>query len=277
MNTWRIMLAHHLAHLNPTLTTGTAVAGYPIGSLRTLNPQERGRVTSASTNLVIDWDRGANGNHNPIDALLLVGQCNIATAAYEVYSDTASDFPTPLKYLDDGSNAFDSIVPRMCLFTTTGAGAELASTIERYMRMAILAAGDDTYDFGVISMGKQHLLGTDLYAGASESAESGAALGGEGSRIITRSFDDVTDANAAAILAAWRKDSIMDTANAYVDGWGQKAGQRFGALAKFSSATAVTSDEVYYGNINLTVEPKYEGKSQVNVQVRTVEVGPIQT
>jgi hypothetical protein len=271
MNTWRLMLAHHVAHLNPTLTTGTAVAGYPVGSIRTLNPNERGRVAEATNRVDLDFNRGASAAHNPVDCLFMAGVKYQPTAALQVLDSTAADFGagTFTELVNDATNVLDLYVPTLRCFTA------FATSTLRYLRYSIIYAGSVTFEFGTVSFGKQYSLGTDLYAGASESADAPALATGSGGQIITRSFDTVTDADAAAILAAWRADSILTTDNAAIDGWGQRAGQRYGVLAKFASSTDLVSSACYYGNINLTVEPKYEGKSQVNVSVRCVPLGPL--
>jgi hypothetical protein len=193
------------------------------------------------------------------------------TAALQVLDSTAADFGagTFTELVNDATNVLDLYVPTLRCFTA------FATSTLRYLRYSIIYAGSVTFEFGTVSFGKQYSLGTDLYAGASESADAPALATGSGGQIITRSFDTVTDADAAAILAAWRADSILTTDNAAIDGWGQRAGQRYGVLAKFASSTDLVSSACYYGNINLTVEPKYEGKSQVNVSVRCVPLGPL--
>ncbi|MFA4972914.1 MAG: hypothetical protein WC683_09890 [bacterium] len=269
--TWRLMLSHNVAHLNPTLTTGTAVAGYPFGSIRTLNPNERGRVVEATNRVDLDFDRGAATGKNAVNCLFMAGCTYSSFAAVQALDCAASDFGagTFNELVDDAAVSLNTYTPRLLCFTA------LATSALRYLRFSTILTASDTFEYGTVSFGVQYELGNELLGGT-ESAN------GDGSVTFTKTFrkpSKLTTANVAAIMALYEKPWIYNSTNSALDGWGPAAsaseGPRPVVLAKFASSTDLSSTVAYYGVADIRSNEWAANYSELQITMTTIPLGPL--
>lgn len=264
MSTWVCMVTHNVAHIQPTLTMGTNTAGWPLGNVRTLDPNIRARFTGAT--IQIDFDRGT-GNLRNVNALYIAGATeNAASPSFGLYADTVSGFTSPTTLIDGSSWTLDEPEPRMFYF---------ASNAERYLRVEI-TTNTGTMEIGTISIGRAYTLPGEL--------RGATVTGGKISGAFTRSFRVVPVATAQALLDRYNADFTYKGASQDLpqygttrDALGCAGGRRPIVLGEWNAALTNDSEAsfAYYGPASVTVDEWAAAYAQVNITMQPIPIGPI--
>lgn len=236
---WKIFVAHHVAHIQPTLQRGTAQTGYPIGTIRTLDRDTRARIqATTSPGIRIDFDRGADGL-DPVDSVLILSHdLDDSTNTWGLSADDDVAFGSFTTLIaaheppDDDADIFRAF------------DADVTNT-DRYLRFEYFGTNSVTYEIGVLSIGRTYDLAV---TGPQIGTERGQAVLNvqspnprDGVERIARSFRAVNRADAEAILSAVAQFYLI--AGGIVNGFGGGAGRNAIALVD----TGQTPTKVYWG------------------------------
>lgn len=258
-NVYRILVSHHVAHIEPTLDSGTATAGFPVGNCRTLDPLHISRLGGT---LRIDWDRGGTGRNN-VNGLFIGGYTTQGSGPY-LYADTAATFATPTTLIDAASFAAVNRHPVMYCF---------ADNNERYLRLAW--SGITDVPFAVISIGRQYLVGREFL----RQNQSG---GGNSSRAVQKQFRLIAHDTLDEIMALWGRRWIHAAQSSESrDALGGDAGAGYTALGEFASTASpnqsimASGHHAWYGHAQLRASETFAAVGDLTVALENVlDVAP---
>ena len=254
---WYLFTANHTAHIQPTLTEGTELAGFPVGNCRTPAINVRSQVSGDVTNGVkIDWDRGG-GNGALVDSVLVLAN-NMTTATLDILSDTVDSFPSPTTLLTTSTHSSPDFFRRLS-----------ASSQERYLRFDYQNTSGGTFKYGMIAIGRSFALPNPQIATENHRAD-------DDQRIRTQSFRMVTRANALSITEHMARHYIFSRSSSggtqsfdAIDG----IGGRQTPIALIDDGGAAGSETVYYGRARVTSRPSLTNHHEVTVEMNVVREG----
>lgn len=260
---WYIMLSHMLAHIQPALTTGTEVAGFPIGNIRTLRPNQRARVTDASLGggfygAYIDFDRATATNIGAINAWYVAG-CSYTSGDRDLYlySGTTS---TPATL--EGSVSLDALTaPQFQTFT----GGAL-----RYWRIALAdQTGSATYEVGVATAGYAYSIPAEVIGSTFAPASDPRCF-----RSVSLRCRAVPIATGKAIMAAFGRRYILRTDNTEQDGFGCDNGALPFVVGYFDTG-ATTATDAWFGPGSVTLTEDSVAFCSLSITVQDFTLGPL--
>jgi len=237
---WWVYPAHFVAHVQPVLTTGTADSSYPLGLCRTLDIDKRAKLTPTGAGMEIRFDRGTTSGA-ALNTILIVNT-TMSGGTWSVQSDNDSAFGSPTALVTASANIQRDIFVRFA-----------SASSERYFRFTWTQT-TGAYYFGLISLGISYQVAS---AGPQIQTESNAAemitspYGRPGMQRWSRSFRNITRANAETILDYSRRYYIYDSVSAVLDGYGGAGGLNPMAIIDDSTSP----DVVYYGRARIEERP----------------------
>ncbi len=260
---WKIFCAHHVAHLQPTITRGTPDTGFPKGNCRTLEIDSRAEFAGATTPaLQIDFDRGHTDGEN-VNAILVLGN-NLNGSSIDVFEADNSGFSSATTLLSAYTD-----VKRMMYADLAG------STGEQFLRFEYNGSVG-TIQIGVLSIGKVYDLAT---TGPQLNTQRGTAVRRtptsghprDSAERFVRSFRVVDEADAKSILEASAKWYIMNAAETAIDGFGLAGGEL--PLALIDTVGDGGNPKVYWGVGTVAISPWAAGLSEVFVDLEQIKEG----
>lgn len=244
---WHIHLAHHIAHLSPTITNSwDAQDGYPIENINTLDASDAYRTdgSGASGNMVIEFDRGHTNGAGITSALILNNNMTGPGHAWTIEAADNSGFSTNLTTLvnSDTTKTQDIWFP-------------LSSNTQRYVRLEWERTSGNGFQIGCFSLGVSYQVAGQGPLIATE------RLG----HSILRTFRKVTRANAELIMDEYSRRYIPSSvgSSGAIDGIGGWGGQNFTALIDDSTSP----DTVWFGRSRLSVRGFAANYSEVVVDM----------
>ena len=254
---WYLFTANHTAHIQPTLTEGTEVAGFAVGNCRTPAVNVRSKIVGDVTNGVkIDWDRGG-GFGATVDSVLILAN-NMTTATLDILSDTVSNFASPTTLLSTSTHSAPDFFRRLS-----------ATSLERYLRFDYQNTSGGTFEYGMIAVGQSFALPAPQIATENHRAD-------DDQRQRTQSFRMVTRANALSITEHMGRHYIFSrsatgSAQSFdaIDGIGGKQTP----IALIDDGGAAGSETVYYGRARVTSRPSLANHHEVTVEMNVVREG----
>ena len=254
---WKMFVSHHVAHLQPTVTTSTSVTGYPASNVRTTDPNTRWRTSPNVGVIVLDWDRG-HTDGSAVGAALVLG------------SNAASDWEVRhgVSFPAGGSLGTNTDQVRNSYL-------ELSSTSSLQHLRVLWDAAADPCEIGLVSIGVIYSVAD---TGPQIRTQRGQAIPStdtsplhpfQGTQRVTRSFRKVTRANADSILEACSNYYIENTAGDEIDGFGGGGGQVPIALIDTGTSPAT----IYYGRSRVSVAPWAANYSEVFVDMEQINIG----
>ena len=252
---WYLFTANHTAHIQPDLTSGTELAGFPVGNCRTPAVNVRAQISGhVTTGVQIDWDRGGTDGA-AVDSVLVMAN-NMTTSALDIESATSQ------------ANLTSS--PTTLLTTSTHSSPDffrrLSSTsAERWLRFNYQNTSGGTFKYGMIAIGRSIILPNPQIATESHTADGDQ-------RVRTQSFRMVSKANALSITEQMGRHYIWAGAGQQknmIDG----IGGRQTPVALIDDGGAAGSETVYYGRAKVTARPSMANFYEVTVQMNVVREG----
>lgn len=156
---WYLITRHTLAHIEPTVNTGTIAAGFPEGNASSLDPNFRVKWSGAALSLI--WDRGA-ASLQGFNALMLYGH-SVSSGTHRVYAD-ANTTPTTAMY---NAQSISSLDPIVYVWNDT------TLNTSRYVRVDLSATSGTA---GVISVCRAYNLGKAYLSLNHSAVASGSAF-----------------------------------------------------------------------------------------------------
>lgn len=210
---WILMPAHAIAHVEPTLSVGTAHANYAKGNINTLDPNSQGRFNpSVGAAAQLRWDRGeAITTGNDISGVAFINH-NFGNKGQPIalYGGATAGTTTDTLYSATPANN----KPIFATFT---------SNLRRHLRLDLGVAADTDYYCGTFTVGPTYDLGNPVYgeqwmAGPNANSYQTSVVGTQmytgssvGSRVVSAQFRKVTRANANAIIGYYHQQYINST------------------------------------------------------------------
>ena len=260
---WKLLTFHGISHIHPTLTTGSAVSGFPVTNIRTLNPDLRARATDASVgggNYVayIDFDRATASALNGVNC------CYIAGVSVKGSGHTFS--------LYDGATSTPSnaLVSPDTLDFYQGKWYTFDASTQRYLRVAFAnTTGGITYECGVVTVGFCHSIPGELFGSTIGPASDPRA---EYSRSFT--FRRVSQSDGETFMRRFGREYILRTDYQEQDGYGLSGGIKPGVVGYFTDAAAET-ENVWYGPMSMTLTETDQVYSTLTLAVDHLQVGAL--
>lgn len=251
---WYLFTANHTAHIQPTLTSGTEIAGYPVGLCRTPAINVRSQIAGdVADGVQIDWDRGT-ADGAAVDSVLIMANM-MTTSTLDILGDTVATFDSPATtLLTTSTHKIPDFFRRLSSTST-----------ERYLRFDYQNTSGGTFKYGMIAIGRSYILPNPQIA-----TESHGADGDQ--RIRTQSFRMVSKANAQAINEHMGRHYIWTGASQsknLIDGIGGKQTP----IALIDDGGAAGSETVYYGHATVTARPSMANFYEVTIRMNVVRQG----
>lgn len=256
---WHVMFAHHIAHLQPTLTAGTEVSGYPYGNVRTLPINQRGRITPhASNGIKLDWNRGGTGA--AVNCILILSH-NMSGSTWTLTSDDNSGFSSATTLVAAVAPTSGDIYKRF----DSG-----ATSTEQYLRFYYAQTAGAYYEYGLITIGvafqavgpKGPFLGSE----ASQATPGSGPQYGEGFDKQQKSFL-FTRANADTLLQYASQLYVPNSTNTIIDAFGGAGGDNPVVIIDDTTPT------IYYGPARISRQSYSAYYTQINVDMDVIKRG----
>ncbi len=252
---WYLFTANHTAHIQPTLTSGTELAGFKVGNVRTPAVNVRSQISSDVTNGVqIDWDRGTPTNLAAVDTVLVLAN-QMTTATLDIVGDTVSNFASPTELLSTSTHSNPDFFRRLA-----------ATSTEQYLRFDYQNTSGGTFKYGLIAIGRSFALPSPQIA-----TENHRADGDQ--RIRTQSFRMVTRTNAESIIDHMDRHYIWTESGTPQFNLIDAIGGRQTPIALIDDGDAAGSETVYYGRARVTARPSLANHHEVTVEMNVVREG----